>query len=166
MTDDKTSAPAPEGEQSAAEVDGGATAAQGDRASRLLVYSDDVHQAEITYEVVEHDGGWAYRVGETWSETFASRGEAVDAAARASAEHVQPGPDEFIEYQDEGGVWHSEQASGGDRPYTRVEDVNPVDAIRHEVQASETERMSAVIRGRPLLAVAAAAAIGFILGSR
>ena len=40
MADDKTSAPAPDGEQSAFEVEGTGTG-QGDRASRPLVYSDD-----------------------------------------------------------------------------------------------------------------------------
>jgi len=165
MADDKTSAPAPDGEQSAFEVEGTGTG-QGDRASRPLVYSDDAPRAEIAYQVAEHDGGWAYRVGETWSETFASRGDAVDAAARASAEHLQPGSDELIEYQDEDGVWRSEQASGGDRPYARVEDMNPVDVARPGALPSETERASAAIRGRPLLALAMAAAVGFLIGSR
>ena len=30
----------------------------------------------ITYEVVEHDGGWAYKVGTVFSEPFPSQDEA------------------------------------------------------------------------------------------
>ena len=26
--------------------------------------------SKITYQIVQHDGGWAYRVDETFSETF------------------------------------------------------------------------------------------------
>ena len=33
--------------------------------------------AYVTYEIVEHDGGWAYKLGETLSETYASRQGAV-----------------------------------------------------------------------------------------
>ena len=38
--------------------------------------------AKITYEVVEHDGGWAYRVGDVFSEAFPSH----DAARRTVAD--------------------------------------------------------------------------------
>lgn len=34
--------------------------------------------SRISYEIVEHDGGWAYKVGGTYSETFASRSDAVE----------------------------------------------------------------------------------------
>jgi hypothetical protein len=41
--------------------------------------------AYITYEIVEHDGGWAYKLGETLSETYASRQGAVMGAKSAAS---------------------------------------------------------------------------------
>lgn len=76
----------------------------------------------VTYEIVEHDGGWAYRVGDVFSETFATHDEAVEAARIAAEGHMQPGPDETIEYEDEDGVWHDERTSGKDRPEADVEE--------------------------------------------
>lgn len=32
---------------------------------------------KVVYKIVEHDGGWAYQVGSTYSETFPSRDAAV-----------------------------------------------------------------------------------------
>ncbi len=46
---------------------------------------------KVTYEIVEHDGGWAYKVGGTYSETFASRSDAVAAARTAAAEQQVAG---------------------------------------------------------------------------
>ena len=40
---------------------------------------------EVVYKIVEHDGGWAYKVGDVLSETFASHDEALQ-AARSAAE--------------------------------------------------------------------------------
>ncbi|HVK91864.1 MAG TPA: DUF2188 domain-containing protein, partial [Mycoplana sp.] len=31
----------------------------------------------VKYEVVEHDGGWAYKVGDVFSEPFPSHAEAM-----------------------------------------------------------------------------------------
>jgi hypothetical protein len=78
--------------------------------------------AEVQYKIVEHDGGWAYNLGDVFSEPFPSHDEALDAAKRAAAEQEQPGETEGIEYQDETGRWHSEVASGSDRPDTEVKD--------------------------------------------
>ena len=39
---------------------------------------------DITYNIVEHDGGWSYKVGDTFSETFPSHEAALAAAKRAS----------------------------------------------------------------------------------
>jgi len=77
--------------------------------------------ARITYEIVEHDGGWAYKVGTVFSETFATHEEAREAAEIAASEQTAPGTDETIEYEDEKGVWHEERSQGQDRPETDVE---------------------------------------------
>jgi hypothetical protein len=72
------------------------------------------------YEIVEHDGGWAYRMQGTYSETFPSKAAAEAAAIRAAAEQRVPGQPEEIEYEDRKGRWHVEQSSGKDRPDTDV----------------------------------------------
>jgi hypothetical protein len=76
----------------------------------------------VIYKVVRHEDGWAYTVGGTFSETFPSHQTALDAARRAAAEQRVAGQTESIEYEDEKGKWHSEVASGRDRPETEVED--------------------------------------------
>ena len=77
---------------------------------------------EIVYEIVEHDGGWAYKVGAVFSETFASREVARKAAHRAAAEQQVGGRDETISYETERGEWKTELSDGGDRPRTFVRD--------------------------------------------
>ena len=77
---------------------------------------------KLTYHVVEHDGGWAYRVGDVFSETYPSHDAAAAAAQAAAARQQQGGETEVIQYEDRQGDWHVEVASGGDRPQTEVED--------------------------------------------
>lgn len=73
-----------------------------------------------TYEVVEHDGGWTYRVGATFAETYRTR-EAADAAAlHAAHAQGQGGRTESVTYEDEKGAWHHEVVRGDDRPETDV----------------------------------------------
>ena len=76
--------------------------------------------SKITYEIVEHDGGWAYKVGDVFSEPFPSHDEARSAAERAAREQVVPGETTGISFEDEKGRWHDELARGGDRPDTEV----------------------------------------------
>ncbi|MGH7024436.1 MAG: DUF2188 domain-containing protein [Candidatus Dormibacterales bacterium] len=76
---------------------------------------------KITYEVVQHDGGWAYRVGDVYSETFHSHHAARGAAIRAAREQRVPGEEVGISWEDEDGRWHEELAQGADRPETDVE---------------------------------------------
>lgn len=75
---------------------------------------------KIIYEVVEHDGGWAYKVGDVFSETFPSHDAAQDAAKIAAAEQQRPDETHDIEYQDEEGRWRLESSDGDDRPDTAV----------------------------------------------
>jgi Uncharacterized protein conserved in bacteria (DUF2188) len=77
---------------------------------------------DVKYEVVEHDGGWAYKVGDVFSETFPSHAAAHRAAERAAAEQRVPGESGMIEYEDARGKWHTERAEGSDRPQTDVAD--------------------------------------------
>lgn len=77
---------------------------------------------EIAYTIVEHDGAYAYKVGDVFSETFPSREEALQAAQAAAAEQQVPGSTENIRYQDGKGGWHDETARGDDRPVTKVEE--------------------------------------------
>lgn len=77
--------------------------------------------ADITYRIVEHDGGWAYKLGDVFSETFPTHDEARDAAGRAAAEQRIPGETSVITWEDEKGRWHEETAQGDDRPEPAVE---------------------------------------------
>ncbi len=76
----------------------------------------------VTYDVVEHDGGYAYKVGDVFSETYPTHQAALDAAIAAADRQQAAGATEAIRYQDENGVWHDELAPGTDRPETDVED--------------------------------------------
>jgi hypothetical protein len=76
---------------------------------------------KITYEIVKHDGGWAYKVDGAFSETFPTHDMARQAADRAAKEQVVAGETTAISYEDKEGHWHNELSSGRDRPETDVE---------------------------------------------
>jgi hypothetical protein len=78
--------------------------------------------SHVTYTVVEHDGGWAYKVGDVFSETFASRDATHAAAKRAAREQRVPGENAAIEFEDSSGRWREEDERGDDRPDTEVQD--------------------------------------------
>jgi hypothetical protein len=77
--------------------------------------------AKLTYRILPHDGAWAYRVGDTWSERFATHDLARGAAERAAREQSAAGETTVISYEDAGGEWHREISPGDDRPATDVE---------------------------------------------
>ena len=77
--------------------------------------------SHVTYRIVEHDGGWAYKVGDTFSETFADHDSAKAAATRAAREQKVSDENAMIEYADANGDWVTERADGHDRPDTDVE---------------------------------------------
>ena len=79
---------------------------------------------QVTYEIVEHDGGWAYKVDGAFSEPFSTHAAALQAAVAAAAEQVVPGETEEIEFEDDKGKWHTETARGRDRPHTVVKDTD------------------------------------------
>ncbi len=104
--------------------------------------------AQVTYEVVEHDGGWAYKVGDVFSETFATHEEARRAADAAAHRQQLEGEPEVIEYEDAGGQWHTELTQGGDRPETGVADEAPEPAQeRAEEMPPDLARRRTRLRG-------------------
>jgi hypothetical protein len=90
--------------------------------NEIIVQSERRSMSKVTYEIVEHDGGWAYKVDGVFSEPFPSHAAALKAAQRAAAEQKVPGHTEEIQFEDEKGRWHTETASGSDRPDTSVKD--------------------------------------------
>ena len=78
----------------------------------------------VTYKIVRHDEGWAYKAGDVFSEPFSTHAAALAAAKRAAQEQRVPGQTHVIEYEDEKGQWHTETAAGSDRPDTDVKDVD------------------------------------------
>jgi hypothetical protein len=75
---------------------------------------------KVHYEVVQHDGGWAYRVDGVFSETFPSHDAARHAADHAARAQSVPGDATEILYESKDGRWHEEFSSGDDRPETDV----------------------------------------------
>ncbi len=75
---------------------------------------------KLTYEIIQHDGGWAYRVDETISEPFPTHDAARRAAELAAQEQAAPGEATIISYEDKQGHWHDEKSAGKDRPKTIV----------------------------------------------
>ncbi|MBI1173434.1 DUF2188 domain-containing protein [bacterium] len=76
--------------------------------------------SKVIYEIVEHDGGWAYRVGGTFSEPFSSHDAAFHAARRAAVEQLRPGESRRIVWEDTAGRWHAEVSGADDIPETEV----------------------------------------------
>jgi hypothetical protein len=77
---------------------------------------------KITYHVVPHDGGWAFKLGDTYSETFPSHDAALAAARKVALRQQLPGETAGILWEDERGRWREEVVDGGDRPDVEVED--------------------------------------------
>jgi hypothetical protein len=71
---------------------------------------------KVHYRIVAHDGGWAYKLNDVFSEPFPSKAAALAAAKRVAAEQHLPGDTTNIEYEDEFGRWHTELSEGSDRP--------------------------------------------------
>src|ERR1700710_1480397 len=89
------------------------------------------HMADVVYRIVEHDGGWAYKLGDVFSETFPPRRDAEAAATRGAAEQRVPGETEAIEWQDAEGTWHEEIESGSDRPAAYVDAMQRTETGRY-----------------------------------
>ena len=61
--------------------------------------------SEVTYEIVQHDGGWAYKSNGVFSEPYPTHAAALKAAQLAAAEQKVPGPTTTIEFEDDKGRW-------------------------------------------------------------
>ncbi len=77
---------------------------------------------KLTYHVDAHDGGWAYKLGDVWSETFPTHEEALSAAVSAAKRQQIGGEDAQISYESADGMWREESIKGSDRPEVDVED--------------------------------------------
>ncbi len=77
---------------------------------------------QVTYRIVEHDGGWAYKLDDVFSETFPTHELAARAARAVASEQRVPGEVAYILYQDAKGQWREEVAAGNDRPAIDVVD--------------------------------------------
>ncbi len=76
--------------------------------------------SHVTYQLVEHDGGWAYKVGDVFSESFATK-ELARAAAKRAARELRRRPAAPHRMRGRFGRWHDRNgASGSDHPDTDV----------------------------------------------
>ena len=71
---------------------------------------------KVTYHIIEHDGGWAYRVGDVISETFPSHDLARKAAERAAGEQRVGGETTDISYEDSQGAGMTRCPRAGTAP--------------------------------------------------
>ncbi|MBB4955301.1 hypothetical protein H4S14_003337 [Agrobacterium vitis] len=78
---------------------------------------------KVTYEIVPHDEGWAYRLNGAYSERFASHDEALEAARIVVKELSLTDEPVRIIYQGEDGKWRAEMSSGDDRPEVEIVDL-------------------------------------------
>lgn len=77
---------------------------------------------KVTYHVVAHDEGYAYRLGDVYSEPYPTHEEALAAARQAAGAQQLADGDAEISWQGAEGEWHHEHADGADRPMTDVAD--------------------------------------------
>lgn len=74
---------------------------------------------QIVYHVGSHDGGWAYRLNDVWSEPYATHAAAQAAAQQAAHRQHLSGKSAEILYQAKDGSWRREYV-GDERPEASV----------------------------------------------
>jgi hypothetical protein len=77
---------------------------------------------EIHYKIVQHDGGWTYKLGDVFADTYRTHDDALAAARAVAAEQQMAGETVPISWHDADGKWHEEIAKGDDRPIVDVDD--------------------------------------------
>jgi hypothetical protein len=85
-------------------------------------HDEETAMTKVTYEIIRHEDGWAYKARGTISETFPSHDAALVVARTAAGEQKVPGETVGIQYETADGKWHEELDSGHDRPETTVKD--------------------------------------------
>ena len=118
--------------------------------------------SDAVYHIVEHDGGWAYKLGDVFSETFPNRQLAEGAARRVAEEQRSPGEDEAISWEDERGIWHDEAARGSDRPNAYVAPDERVEGVHGLAQSGQRPRGE--VRTQSLTVMLLTIALAYILG--
>lgn len=91
----------------------------------------------LAYHIGEHDGGYAYRVNDVWSEPFPDHATALAAAKSASLRQQLGGEDAEITFETADGQWQTEHVSGGDRLETEV-----IETIPHGEKVSEVDALA------------------------
>ena len=77
---------------------------------------------KILYEIIRHDGGWAFKLGDTISATYPNHDTAYAAAKRVALEQMRPDETVAISWEDARGRWHDEISPGDDRPEVDIVD--------------------------------------------
>lgn len=60
---------------------------------------------DITYQIVPHDEGWAYKLGDTISETYATPQEAAERARSAASRQKIGDGDALLAFPNPDGGW-------------------------------------------------------------
>ena len=107
----------------------------------------------VTYHVDEHDGGFAYRVGDVWSEAFPSHEAALRAAKSAANRQQVEGERAEITFQFADGRSQTQQEVDG--PESEV--LN--DKVKIDADRKRDSELSGLLAG---LGIVEAAAIGNI----
>ena len=101
--------------------------------------------SKITYEIVEHDGGWAYRVDGVYSEPFPPTTRPAEPRSVRRKSRSFPETTTGISYEDKEGRWHMScrKAVIDPRPMSRAEASKPYCFRITSMRRSGTNQMSA-----------------------
>ena len=79
--------------------------------------------AHYTYHIGQHDGGWAYRLGDVWSEPFPDHATALATAKKVALRQHVEGETAEIMYETADGEWKTEHIDRSEKPDVDVKDV-------------------------------------------